>query len=318
MITRASASGGAGAGAGASASAGGGAGARAGAGAGSQMLKALLVDDEVLARLALRQALAAHADVAIVGECGTGLEAVTAIAALQPDVVFLDIEMPDADGFDALRALPADRQPLVVFVTAYSTYALRAFDAHAVGYVLKPLDQARFDDTMDTVRTHWWGRRARQSATAFETKTAEPRAREPRVSDARASESRMPDGRMPDGRMPDGRVADAAQRLTVRVGEHLRVLPVDEIDWFGAEGNYVRVHARGATYLHRDTLARLEATLDPARFLRIHRGAIVNVDRVQEVHPLFHGNCELLLKDGSRLMLSRRFRARARRVLGLP
>jgi two-component system, LytTR family, response regulator len=249
----------------------------------TQTLRVLLVDDEVLARLALRQALAAHADVAIVGECGTGLDAITAIDALQPDVVFLDIEMPDADGFEALRALPADRQPLIVFVTAYSTYALQAFEAHAVGYVLKPLDQARFDETMERVRTQWWGRRARKIAPA-----GEPRA------------------------------AHRIERLTIRVGEHLKIVPIDEIDWLGAEGNYVRVHARGTTYLHRDTLAHLEAALDAARFLRIHRGAIVNVDRVQEVHPLFNGNCELLLKDGNRLILSRRFRARARRVLGLP
>jgi two-component system LytT family response regulator len=242
-------------------------------------LRALLVDDEVLARLALRQALAAHADVAIVGECGNAAEALQAIDALTPDLLFLDIRMPGMDGFKLLRQLQPQTLPMVVFTTAYGQHALRAFDAGALDYVLKPIDQARFDQAMARVRRHWQGLQAPAAATAH---------------------------------------AGYLQRISVRVGEHIRVVAVDAIDWIRADGNYVQIHADGAHYLHRETLSHLLEALDPTRFLRIHRGVIVNVERIREVHPLFNGNAEIVLRDGTRLDLSRRFRAGARVVLGLP
>ncbi|HEX5353253.1 MAG TPA: LytTR family transcriptional regulator DNA-binding domain-containing protein [Rhodanobacteraceae bacterium] len=245
-------------------------------------IRALLVDDEVLARLALRQALETHSDVVIVGECGNAGEAMQAVEALQPDLLFLDIQMPGLDGFKLLRELKPGELPMVVFATAYGQHALRAFNANALDYLLKPIDQERFDQMMVRVRRHWQGLRATTNGAAPAT--------------------------------GDG---GWLQRLSVHVGEHIRVITTDAIDWIGAEGNYVRIHTGGAVHLHRETLRHLQETLDPARFLRIHRGVIVNVDRIHEIHPLFNGNAEVVLRDGTRLNLSRRFRAQASRALGL-
>ncbi len=246
-------------------------------------LRTVLVDDEVLARLALRQALATHDEVEIVGECGNAAEAMQAVSALQPDLLFLDIQMPGMDGFELLHELAPDRLPLVVFTTAFAEHALRAFDAMALDYVLKPIEQARFDQAMARVKRHWLGLRAGTGDTP----------------------APMP---------ADGYV----QRLSVRHGEHIRVLAVDDIDWIRADGNYLHIHIGPMRYLHRDTLRHLLLQLDPARFLRIHRGTLVNLARIREVHPLFKGGAELVLHDGTRLDLSRRFRAGARSVLGLP
>jgi two-component system LytT family response regulator len=242
-------------------------------------IRTLLVDDEVLARLALRQALAAHADVEIVGECGNAAEAMQAVDALAPDLLFLDIRMPGLDGFELLHALKPDTLPMVVFTTAYGQHALRAFDADALDYVLKPIDQARFDQALARVRRHWRGLSARATAAAA--------------------------------------AVGPVQRISVRVGEHMRVIATESIDWIEADGNYVHIHAGKQAYLHRETLSGLLATLDPARFLRIHRGTLVNVERIREIHPLFQGNAEVVLHDGTRLSLSRRFRTHARAALGI-
>ena len=248
-------------------------------------IRALLVDDEMLARLALRQALASHPDVTIVGECGNAAEARQAIEALQPDLIFLDIQMPDVDGFKFLQELKRGALPMVVFATAYGQHALRAFDANALDYLLKPIDQDRFDQTMTRVRMHWHGREAAGPQAA----SSQPRAG----------------------------TGEWLTRVSVKVGEHIRVIATGEIDWIEANGNYVCIHAGATTYLHRETLRELQDRLDPGRFLRVHRAVLVNVDRVREVHPLFNGNAELVLHDGTRIGLSRRFREQARRVLGL-
>lgn len=245
-------------------------------------LRTVLVDDEVLARLALRQALASHDEVEIVGECGNAAEAMQAVRVLRPDLLFLDIQMPGIDGFELLHELAPDRMPLVVFATAFAEHALRAFDARALDYLLKPIDQARFDQAMARVHQHWQGLHA-TAGIATETAT----------------------------------VAGYLQRLSVRHGEHIRVLAVDDIDWIRADGNYLHIHIGPARYLHRDTLRHLLAQFDPAHFLRIHRGTLVNLARIREVHPLFKGGAEVVLHDGTRLDLSRRFRAGARAALGL-
>lgn len=251
----------------------------------TSVIRALLVDDEMLARLALRQALESHPDVAIVGECGNAAEARQALAAVTPDLMFLDIQMPDIDGFRFLDELASDALPMVVFATAYGQHALRAFDANAVDYLLKPIDQDRFDQMMARVRMHWQARTA-----------------------AAARDQPNP---------PRSQAAARITRVSVRVGEHIRLIATGEIDWIEANGNYVDIHAGAATYLHRETLRQLEETLDPSRFLRVHRAVIVNVERVREIHPLFNGNAELVLHDGTRIGLSRRFRDQARRILGL-
>lgn len=248
----------------------------------ASVIRTLLVDDEVLARLAIRQALASHADVEIVGECGNAIEAQQAVRALEPDLLFLDIRMPGMDGFKLLHNLKPDTLPMVVFATAFGQHALRAFDANALDYVLKPIDQERFDQAMARVRRHWQGLHTVPRATA-----------------------------------PSPVASPYLQRLSVQQGEHIRVIPVADIDWFRADGNYVHIRVGSASYLHRESLRHLLGTLDPARFLRIHRGIVVNVERIREVHPLFQGNAEVVLQDGTRLNLSRRFRAQARGVLGM-
>ncbi|TCV94684.1 LytTR family two component transcriptional regulator [Luteibacter rhizovicinus] len=246
-------------------------------------IRTLLVDDEVLARLALRQALGSHADVEIVGECGNAVEAQQAIKALDPDLLFLDIRMPGMDGFKLLHNLNPRTLPMVVFATAFGQHALRAFDANALDYVLKPIDQARFDQAMTRVRQHWQGLHAASSGS---------------VSTVRST--------------------PYLQRISVHSGEHIRVIATADIDWIRADGNYVHIHTGGKAYLHRETLRHLLTTLDPARFLRIHRGTVVNIERIREVHPLFQGSAEVALYDGTRLNLSRRFRMQARRALGMP
>lgn len=243
-------------------------------------LQVLLVDDEVLARLAVRQALNAHEGVEIVGECGNATEAMQAIQALRPDLLFLDIQMPGLDGFGLLEHLVGRHAPMVVFTTAFAQHALRAFDEAALDYLLKPFDQARFDQAMARVRRHWRG---------------------PQAGPTRQVEAGT----------------EHVQRISVRCGEHLRVIAATEIDWIGAVGNYVQIHVGGIRYLHREPLQHLLGRLDPTRFLRIHRAVAVNLERVTEVHPLFQGNAEVVLRDGTRLGLSRRFRAAAVAALGL-
>lgn len=245
-------------------------------------LRALLVDDEILARVALRQALAKHADVEVAGECGNVQEAAQAIATLAPDLVFLDIQMPGGSGFKLLQeSAPAEPLPLIVFTTAFSDHALQAFDANAIDYVLKPIDQARFDQAMDRVRKHWLG-----------------------LQRDRAAAPRHEDGHY-------------VKRISVQMAERTIVIPVADIDWIRADDNYVRIHAGGVTYLHRETLRHLHASLDPNQFLRIHRSTIVNMERIREVHALFQGHAEVVLRDGTRLDLSRRFRNAARSALRL-
>nr|WP_275578249.1 LytTR family DNA-binding domain-containing protein [Dyella mobilis] len=243
-------------------------------------MRALLVDDEMLARLAVRQALATHADIEVVGECGNVHEAKQAMVALAPDLLFLDIQMPGGDGFRLLRdAHPADSLPLVVFTTAFAEHALRAFDANAIDYVLKPIDQVRFDQAMDRVKKHWRGLQAQQ----------------------RPAETN----------------GGYLKRISVQVAEHSTLIAVGDIDWIRADDNYVRIHVGSHTYLHRETLRRLSESLDPNHFLRIHRSIVVNIDRIREVHTLFQGHAEVVLHDGTRLDMSRRFRGAARAALGL-
>jgi two-component system, LytTR family, response regulator len=245
-------------------------------------MRALLVDDEILARLAVRQALASHADIEVVGECGNVQEARQAITALAPDLMFLDIQMPGGDGFRLLEgAQPTEPLPLVVFTTAFAEHALKAFDANAIDYVLKPIDQARFDQAMGRVRKHWQGLLAGQRSVAA-----------------------------------DGSKA-YLKRISVQMAERSTVILVTDIDWIRADDNYVRIHVGGSSYLHRETLRHLHESLDPNHFLRIHRSIVVNMDRIREVHSLFQGHAEVVLHDGTRLDLSRRFRGAARAALGL-
>jgi len=247
-------------------------------------IRALVVDDEPLARDRVRRLLAGHADVEIVGESPDGPSAVRAVRKLEPDLLFLDVMMPGQDGFDVLDEL-ADAAPAVIFLTAYDRYAIRAFDACAIDYLLKPFDEERF---------------------AFAVERAK-----------RALAAPMPNGA--PMALPLPLAKGPLRRLVVKAtGGRLRFVKTDDIAWVAAEGNYARVHVAGNDYLLRETLTAFEAQLDPKNFVRIHRSTIVNLDHVRELEPLSHGQYSVVLDEGSRLTLSRRFRDHFEHALGRP
>jgi two-component system LytT family response regulator len=241
---------------------------------------AVIVDDEELARGFLREMLAAHPEIEIVAECANGFEAVKAIAETDPDLVFLDVQMPKLDGFEVLELIDP-RTPAVIFVTAYDQYAMRAFDAHAVDYLLKPFSAERFERALERAKA-WLGER----------KPAAELARE-----ARAPEQRP-------------------QRLAVRDGTRVHVIPLEKLDYAEAQDDYVALHSGGRSYLKQQTIGRLEALLDPARFVRIHRSAIVNLERVARIEPYAKESRVAILTDGTRLPVSRSGYARLLEAMG--
>ena len=260
-------------------------------------IRALLVDDEPLARRGLRQLLAAHPDVVVVGECRDGREALAALDALAPDLLFLDIQMPELDGFgvmrEAIAARGAERMPVTVFLTAYEEFALDAFDVEALDYLVKPVSDERFEAAMRRVRRRL-AARAAEGGRADRDAAPEP---PPVASDASDAADGAP-----------------ARQLVIPTARGQLVVDVDEVEWVAAEDYYVAVHTGGRRYLLRESMASLEARLDPARFVRVHRSALVNVARVRAVRTA-EGETTLALRDGTRLPVSRRRRAALQRAL---
>lgn len=252
-------------------------------------IRALIVDDEPLARERVTTLLAQEPDVEVVGECRDGREAVAAIRQLDPDLVFLDIQMPGADGFDVIQAVGPEKMPLVIFVTAYDQHALRAFEVRALDYLLKPFDRERFRDALARARGQIEGRESGDLGRRLLALVQEIRPGPPR-----------------------------ADRLVVKSGGRLFFLRTDEIDWIEASGNYVRVHVGAESHLLRETMASLEAKLDQDRFLRIHRSRIVNLERVKEMQPWLNGEYVVILTTGVRLTLSRGYREKLQERLGRP
>jgi two-component system LytT family response regulator len=244
------------------------------------VIRVLIVDDEPIARRGIRQQLRGEADLEVIGECGDGAAAIDAITELAPDLVFLDIQMPEVGGFDVVEAIGVARMPAVVFVTAYDEHALRAFDVHAVDYVLKPIDRHRFRTAVERARrrlAHAPGQLDRRIAAAL-------------------------------GEL--GRPAhDYAKRLAIKGDGRVILVDVDEVDRLEAAGNYVEVHSGARHHLVRETMASLEARLDPARFVRVSRSSLVNADRVRELQPMFNGDFVVVLRDGTKVAGSRRYRA---------
>lgn len=236
-------------------------------------LRAVIIDDEPLARDSIRAMLESERDVVIAGEA-SGDGAAALIARTRPDIMFLDIQMPDVDGFALLQQIGPEAVPAVVFVTAYDRYALRAFEAHAIDYLLKPFDDARFHDALDRARERARSRRAGEV-------------------DARLAEL-----------LADRRRVEPA-RFLVRAREKSIVIDAEDIDWIEAADYYVSLHVGKSSHLLRQTMNEIEAQLDPARFFRVHRSAIVNIDRVREIHPMFRGDSVVVLVDGTRVRLSR-------------
>jgi two-component system LytT family response regulator len=247
------------------------------------MIRTLIVDDEPLAREGLRVRLALESDIDLIGEAADGPSAVNMIREHLPDLVLLDVQMPGMDGFEVLSRVAGDCLPAVIFVTAHDRYALRAFEVHPVDYLLKPLDGIRLREAVDRVRRA----AALGAATPSEGLVNLLAARE-----------------QPTGDKPSRYTG----RWAVREGEHFVLLRAEELDWIEAAGNYVRFHARGKQYLQRGTMGSLEQSLDPRRFSRIHRSTIVNLDRVREIKPEWHGDYDVVLTTGDVLRLGRRYK----------
>jgi two-component system LytT family response regulator len=243
----------------------------------SDRLRVMIVDDEPLARQAIRQLLENDHDIEVVGEC-SGADGAAMVERTKPDLLFLDVQMPEVDGFDLLEQVGIDLAPVVVFVTAYSEHALRAFEVHALDYVLKPITDERFAHAL--ARGKELVRLRRGGGTGGASLGALLRERSRRT-----------------------------RRILVRDRDRTRVIDVDTIDWIEAADYYAAIHAGGESHLLRETMNELEQRLDPARFFRVHRSAIINLDRVREIHPLFRGDRELVLADGTRVRLSRTRRA---------
>lgn len=257
---------------------------------GRTMIRALIVDDEPLARLGIRARLELEADVEIVGEAGDGPEAVERICSLKPDLVFLDVQMPGLDGFQVLERSAGEHLPLVVFVTAHDAHAIRAFEIHALDYLLKPYSTARFGETLRRAREEL----SREDGLAERNKVAELLQA---LEAARAANTEEPHSAYPT-------------RFTVRDRERILLVRAEEIEAVEAAGNYLQLHSRGKVHLLRATLAEMESQLDPSKFARIHRSTIVNVDRVREIRPEPHGDCDVVLEGGKIYRLSRAYRER--------
>ncbi len=268
------------------------------------VIRAIIVDDEQLARRGIRARLERADGYHVVAECASGREAIAAIREHQPAVVFLDVQMPGVDGFGVVEEIGAERMPVVIFVTAFDNHALKAFEAHAFDYLLKPIDDVRFATTIE---------RARHRVVEREESGV-----------ARRLAALMNDIRPVLGTEQGiARHSDAVEapatpvnRIIVRERDRVLLIDVGDIDWIGADGDYVRIHASGRSHLIRDTMAAMENRLDRGAFVRIHRSTIVNTSRIRELRPYSSREYAVILRDGTRLRLSRRYRERLRDHFG--
>ena len=250
-------------------------------------IRTIIVEDEPLARERLRNLLDTDDDIEVCAECADGRSAVEKITELEPDLLFLDIQMPELDGFGVLAELSMPKLPAVVFVTAYDQFALKAFEVHAVDYLLKPFDRQRFRDALQ---------RAKTRITSAQSPPADEGLRA-LIADLR----------------PD---AKAVQKLAIKSAGRVTFVKVEDIDWVEAADNYVNLHSGTAEHLLRETMTSLSSRLPGEKFVRINRSCIVNLDRVKELQPLFHGEYTVILNDGTKLTLSRNYRSSLSCLMG--
>ena len=246
-------------------------------------IKTIIVDDEPLARRNLRVLLERDPQMEILDECRNGREAIKAIKTLSPDLIFLDIQMPEMDGFDVLAQVGPEHIQAIIFVTAFDQYALKAFDVHALDYLLKPFDDERFVRALERAKSQIAAREINQLS---ERLLALLEERETERKGAKRDERYL-------------------TRLMIKASSRMMLLKVDEIDFIEADGNYAKLHVGRKTHLLREKMNDLEGRLDPAKFVRIHRSIIVNLDRIKELHPHFNGDYVVVLEDGRQLKLSR-------------
>jgi two-component system LytT family response regulator len=249
------------------------------------VIRVVVADDEPLARERIRTLLAPHRDFELIAECADGEAAVRVLVEAKPELAFLDVQMPELDGFGVIGAIPPPDRPWVVFITAYDEHAVRAFEVNAIDYLLKPVEPKRFEAAIARVRE----------------RLAQPPADRDAALDAVLAELRKTRGH--------------TVRLVVRDGSRVSFVRAEDVDWIDASGNYARLHVGGGVRLLREPLKVLEARLDPERFVRVHRSAIVNLERITSVEPYFHGEYVLTLADGTRLTSSRTHSARLRTLL---
>ena len=252
-----------------------------------QRIKAIIVDDEPLAREKIRDMLKDDPSIEVLAECASGTKALTAIDKFNPDLLFLDIQMPQMDGFGVLKEIPQDKLPHVIFVTAHDQYAVKAFEVYALDYLLKPFDRERFRVAL---------------------KRAKSQIHRDQNTQVNSGILALLDELQQTNKYLD--------RLVIKNAGRIHFLKTADIDWVEAEGNYVRIHVGKESHLLREPISSLETQLNGKKFLRIHRSTIVNLDRIHELQPWFHGEYRIILKDGTQLMLSRSYRDKLQQVLG--
>ena len=258
------------------------------------MLTVIVADDEKIARKRLVRLIEETGDAEVVAACAGGRETVEQVIALQPQILFLDVQMPDLDGFAVLRELDGKASPAIVFVTAFDQYAVRAFDVHAVDYLLKPFDTTRFREAFG---------RAKERASRRGGSSVEDERMRALLSDYVAQAQQSANRQHLD-------------RVAVKVDGVLKIVRTADVDWWETDGNYIRLHVGGTSHLIRMTAQSIEPQLDPRSFIRIHRRYIVNVDRIVEVQPWFAGDAIIVLRNGAKLRLSRTYRERLHTRLG--
>jgi two-component system LytT family response regulator len=272
-------------------------------------IRTAIVDDEPDARDGVRALLGDDPEIVIVGEGRTGRDAVALIRDARPELLFLDVHMPELDGFGALAEAHADPMPVVIFVTAYDEYALRAFEVHALDYLLKPFSDERFAEALQCGKQQVRQRRIGEVGHHLaDLVRDDPTSPTPEGSSLPPSAETATAELLADQRYLD--------RVMVRTAKGSVFVRVDEIDWIQADDYYAKLHVSGRTYLIRETMQTLESRLDPRRFVRVHRSAIINIDRVQTLQPYFRGAHVLTLKDGTQVTMSRSRRANFERVVG--
>jgi two-component system LytT family response regulator len=249
-----------------------------------KLLRVLIVDDEPLIRAGIRQGLAGMENVDVAAECGSGSEAMRMLSSQPVDLVLLDVQMPDCTGLDVVERIGADRMPAVIFVTAYDEYAVRAFELNAVDYLLKPFDDMRLRRSVERAAQRIAARRQSDLASQLQA-------------------------------LLDTRAKKWPERIVVKEGERFDFVPVESIDWIESANNYVQLHCGSRRHLLSESLTNLEGRLNPARFLRIHRGRIVNLSRIEAIHPLLGGAYELELRSGTRLTTGRQYKNQIQALL---
>ncbi len=263
----------------------------------NRKIRALIVDDETLAREALLVLLNDDSEMEVIGECRNGKEAVATIREQAPDVVFLDIQMPEMDGFQVIEEVGVKRMPVTIFVTAFDKHALRAFEAHALDYLLKPFDHDRFDSTLQRAKTYVRQRKLGEIGESLFAMMQDVKLK----TGESTSETQ--------NRKPESAARqEPIDRVVIKSGGRIYFLKTEEIDWVESAGDYLSLHSNSQAHLIRETMGDFYAKLNPRKFIRIHRSTIVNIERIKDIRPLFKGEYVITLTSGKRLKSSRGYR----------